>query len=383
MSPSGQRRQRRSPHELDKLAVEAAHLTYEDGLGTVVVARRLNLRGSRDVASLLQRAKRLVDVSVLPRGQVPVLDLELAKKLCRILRLRHAYVVRTEGSSGLASPDPTTRRNATTDLHRALGHVAGDHLLTIIRPGDNIGVCAGRGVGYTIERIRAVLTESDATALRLEASHGRVFSLAGGVFLPTWTENGLQYLDNADYNADVLATALRWDRTLCCVRAFRRDEASRDATIERDAKHLLNKRLGLHIALYGATILDEDHYLRRIQDDPQVEAIEPERALLDEIASDEHAPAAVLDHCEHFYPAADLSQRQKKKVQGLVTRLNQKSVSADPDIVNAAGERILVAGGPRKLPALSILTRTEWRGPRPTTLITDKRTAHELLSFSL
>jgi len=41
---------------------------------------------------------------------------------------------------------------------------------------------------------------------------------------------------------------------------------------------------------------------------------------------------------------------------------------------------MLVAGGTPKLAALTELTNPEWPGPRPTTLITDVRTADVLLA---
>src|SRR5436305_10788954 len=86
-------RAKRSPTELDELAVQTARLTYEQGLNAEAVAARLGLRGTRDVNMMLQRAKTLVEVTVAPVGRVLPQDYELAELLKSALDLRRAYVV--------------------------------------------------------------------------------------------------------------------------------------------------------------------------------------------------------------------------------------------------------------------------------------------------
>ncbi len=377
------RHAKRSPGELDALAVKTARLTYEQDLDAEVVAMQLGLRGKRDVNALLQRAKGLVAVTVAPVDRVLPQDYELAEQLKNALDLRHAFVVSVPAPGVADDQDPDEAWKASRSLHEALGRVAGEFLLMIVRSGDKIGVCAGRGVGYTVEHISKNL-KRDANAPRPSELNGQVYSLGGGSFLEAYTRGERLNLYIADYNAHGLASALGSQRFLCAARAYRPTQSSRDVTIKEDARHLADEELVLDIALYGAAVVDRDHYvLRMSDDDPQVGAISDERDELMRITAD--TPTAVLDHCERFYAASDVPKELQGAVEDVVTGLNHRVVSAHPELVSRARERILVGGGAEKLAALLELTQPSWRnglGPTPTALITDSETAKAMLGRS-
>lgn len=377
------RRAKRSPSELEQLAVQTARLTFEQGLDAEAVAAQLGLRGKRDVNALLQRAKALVAVTVALVDQVLPQDYELARQLKSALDLRHAFVVIVPTPGVADDRDPDEAWKASRRLHKALGRAAGEFLLMILRPGDKIGVCAGGGVGYTVEHVSKNLNR-DVDAPPPSELHGQVYSLGGGSFLEAYTRGERLNLFIADYNAHGLATALGSQRFLCAARAYRPTEQSRDLTIEEDAPHLADKELVLDIALYGAAVVDRDHYvLRMSDDDPQVAAISKERERLMRITAD--TPTAVLDHCERFYPASDVPTELQDTVEEIVTGLNDRVVSAHPELLSRARERILVGGGAQKLAALLELTQPSWRngpGPKPTALITDSETAKAILDRS-
>jgi hypothetical protein len=131
------------------------------------------------------------------------------------------------------------------------------------------------------------------------------------------------------------------------------------------------------IVVYGASVVAADHYVLRIhRDDPQAQAIEDRRDDLTRIAAED--PTAMIDHCEHFYRCSRTPPELETDVDDVVRWLNDRVVSASPDVVMRAKERILVAGGQDKIAALVELTNHEWSGPRPTTLITDSQTAQVL-----
>lgn len=373
---TSQRRQRRSSEELDRLAREAARLVLEERRDENDVARELELSGDRrEVRGLLRRAEKLVRVHVtdIAREPAPLND-NLGQELARKIGLSCALVVRL----------PTRRAPQTdhdwlageTGLHEELGRVAAGHLLAIVRPRDAIGVCGGRGVGYTIEHVHQT---RDLMRHPAYGGEGPAVSLAGGVFVPTWTETaGLKHVDNADFNALRLSHALNRPRKLCCVRGFRPDEESRDATVQRDAKHFVDET-PIDIVVYGAGVVDSCHYLQRITDDPQADAVSEVRERLRMLTDEPRTAAVVIDHCEHFYIAAT-PEEHRAQITEIVDELNAMIVAITPERIKNAPERLLVAGGERKLPALLPLVGDEWDGPRPTTLITDQETAETLIN---
>ena len=323
---------------------------------------------------LLKRAEHLVRVHVtdIAREPPPLSD-KLGQALARKIGLSCALVVRVpprrrHGDQGSLRID--------SELHEDLGRVAAKHLLAIVRPRDAVAVCAGRGVGYTVEHVDHTPHLEGHPAY---SGEGPILSLAGGVFVPTWSAAGLKHLDNADLNALRLSHALGRTRKLCYVRGYRPDEDSRDATIAMDAEHFVDGTQ-IDIVLYGAGVVDSSHYIQRITDDPQADAISDVRQRLRRFTDRPSTSAVVIDHCEHFYVAPERCPAdQRDEVTEIVDELNRMIVAIPPERIKNAPERMLVAGGHHKLPALLQLLSDEWDGPRPTTLVTDEQTAEALI----
>jgi len=86
----------------------------------------------------------------------------------------------------------------------------------------------------------------------------------------------------------------------------------------------------------------------------------------------------VIDVCEHYLVSDDVPTALRPVVEGVVERLNDRVVAVAPGILARTRERVLVAGGRYKLPAV-LATLTAVPAMRPTTLVTDEWTARRLL----
>jgi DNA-binding transcriptional regulator LsrR (DeoR family) len=374
--PIDHRNSRRPGPALDRLAVECARLTYEHGLSRSQVQERIDVRDQRDYKGLLDRARSLIEVTVTEIDDVvPPVDTRLGVRLTALLGA-HAIVIDVDEPTHVEGMDP---REPGRYLHDQLGRAAAERLLIIARAEDRIAVCSGRGVGYTVEHVARRPQHLRAQPSKNGDRAGEVVSLAGGIFLKAWEQGpGLQHLDNADHNAERLAETLGRQAQLCAARAYRGSKDDRDLTIAMDAHHLTDAGTAIDIALYGAGVVDEGHYLLRITDDPQARAIEPERTALRQLLADARHHGTIVDHCEHFYGVAGALPADPR-VYALARSLNEKIVAASPDVIERARERMLVAGGRQKRKALMPLGSDDWRGPRPTTLVTDRATALALL----
>ncbi|MGH9226200.1 MAG: hypothetical protein ACRD2W_20985 [Acidimicrobiales bacterium] len=83
-------------------------------------------------------------------------------------------------------------------------------------------------------------------------------------------------------------------------------------------------------------------------------ATEPVRAQLDRLATEvwPEAPAAVIDICEHYLVGDDVPAGLRAVVEEVVAALNARVVSVAPSILGRTRERVLVAGGRCKFPAV-------------------------------
>jgi DNA-binding transcriptional regulator LsrR (DeoR family) len=286
----------------------------------------------------------------------PVRD--VADEVARVAGIRRAAVASTSGDPNLSD----------ADLHQRLGDLAARFLWeSSLRPGDRIGVGPGRGVGCTVHELSPLVPE------RVPYAGYHIFALTGctvGSRFPHRPE-----IQDADHNAEGMARNLRageddWSRvTPVHLPVFL--PAERDLLDPPPA----GPPLELDIAVYGCGVLSHGHHLVSCRS----RATESVHGELDRLARDvwPHAPAAVIDICEH-YLVGDVPAELRPLVQEIVDRLNERVVSVAPSILARTRERVLVAGGRYKFPAI-LAALTAVPAMQPTTLVTDEWTARRLL----
>ena len=365
---------KRSQEERDAIGVLAAKLNYEDGLSLEEVLVRLQERGfdvrsPRDVGIAIRRAidNQLCRVRVDVFADASALS-GLSDELSRATGIRRALVASTASDANLSDGD----------LHRRLGDLAARFLWdSSLRPGDRIGVGPGRGVGCTVHELSPLVPE------RLPYAGYRIYALTGGTTgspSPDWAD-----IVDADHNAEGLARNLRagaadWANvTPVHLPIF--VPAERDPVLAIVAPHLLDPppsgaSLDLDIAVYGCGVLAPGHHVVTFRS----HSTEPVQAELDVLAREvwPQAPSAVIDVCEHYLVAEDVPAALRPTVEAVVRRMNDRVVAVSPGILARARERVLVAGGRYKFPAV-LATLTAVPAMRPTTLVTDEWTARRLL----
>lgn len=366
---------RRMPAEIARLAIEAVRLQREEGLSTAEVLVALQHQGekitnTRYVRFLLDRAKDLVDIRVEPVLGPPDLDEQLGRQLSRRTGIKHVVVVMYEEAKDATRAQAVRQ---SKELHQALGAAAANRLIQALRDNDKIAVGAGRAVSSTIK----ALIDAELNP----RFHGlSVTSLGGGMLRAPFAPRETIELVDADYNAAQLAIALGVPVarvSLCYLPAFAPPDTCNDL-IDIVAPHL--RDLKADLLLYGGGVVDESHYLLRM-DDPQTQVIRAQADQLKRILK-RHRPA-VIDFCDEFFIAPGLPEDLVGEVQGIVIALREAAIRIAPAELGRPAERILVAGGLRKIEALTLLIDADWEGPRPTTLVTDRRTAQALLARHL
>lgn len=365
---------KRSNEERDAIGILAAKLYYEEGRSLEDVQVRLaergfDVRSTRDVGLAIRRAidNHLCKVRVEVFAEASALA-GLSDELAHAAGIRRAMVAAT----------PPDGKLSDGDLHLRLGDLAARFLWeSSLRPGDRIGVGPGRGVGSTVHELSPLVPE------RLPYAGYRIYALTGatlGAPSPDWVD-----IVDADHNAEGLARHLRagpedWDNvTPVHLPIF--VPADRDAVLAIVAPHLLDPPptgppLDLDVAVYGCGVLSPGHHVVSFRS-RATESVQDDLELL---ARDvwPQAPSAVIDVCEHYVVGDDVPVGLRPVVEGVVQRLNDRVVAVAPGILARAKERILVAGGRYKFPAV-LATLTSLPEMRPTTLVTDEWTARRLL----
>ena len=370
---------KRSNEERDSIGVLAAKLYYEEGRSLEEVQERLSERGfdvrsARDVGLAIRRAidNQLCKVRVDVFAEASPLA-DLSDELARAAGLRRALVAATSDAGRDAGIDDG-------DLHRRLGDLAARFLWdSSLRPGDRIGVGPGRGVGCTIHELSPLVPE------RLSYGGYRIYALTGGTTgspSPDWAD-----ILDADHNAEGMARHLRagpddWANvTPVHLPIF--VPSGRDSVLSIVAPHLLDPppdgagpALELDVALYGCGVLSHGHHLVTFRS----RSTESVREQLDRLGREvwPQAPSAVIDICEHYLVGEDVPPSLRGLVEDVVAELNERVVAVAPSILGRARERVLVAGGRYKFPAV-VAALTKVPEMRPTTLVTDEWTARRLL----
>ena len=302
-----------------------------------------------------------MNIHVTPVAVEPDLNDELGRELRKRTGARRALVVNN------------CDEDDSDAMHACLGAAAAHFLVDVLRDGDKIAVAAGRAVNATIKELRR--------QPELDAGLGAglsVISLGGGMLrTPFAPQNALDLVD-ADYNAALLAIALCVPVArvnLCYLPAFAPPARCADL-INIVAPHL--RKLKADVLLYGCGVVDDAHYLLRMED-PQTQVIRPQAEKLRRVVKQYRG--AVVDFCDEFFVAPTVPRDLLDEVRDIVTALRKAAIRIEPLELAKPAERILVAGGRRKLEALALLTDESWaEGPRPTTIVTDSGTATALLS---
>ena len=378
---------------LDDLAVEVARLFYEQGLSAEAIyadlaRRRYDVRSARDVRLLLERARPLISVRVT-RADTPVQTNELlAEELVRNTSLRSAIVAKCNGLATDAdlflSDRPEDQERAARegdDLHRCLGVVAADYLWRIIGDGDRIGVGPGRGTGFTVDALVKLASHRP----RRFKKKLHVLSLTGGIVRQSLSPRERTSSLDSDQLTQRLAEALQAEVSFVELPLFlepQRVGLTKDDIVAATwARYLLegDPARPPTVALFGINTLNERHYLLQRRDTaqlrPETRIIEPELDRLREVLP--QCPQAVLDVCVRFIVGV-VNESCRKSAEEIVEGLNSKVVSIAFAKLDKAEQKIVVAGGADKYPAiLSLLT--DPLEIHATTLVTDDATAGRLV----
>lgn len=377
---------RRSKKELDRLAVEVARLTFEKHLSPQRIYEALkkaeDVRSARDVRLLLDRAcdneRPLIKVTVSPIDPATPVDDDLSDELAKVTGLRRVFVGKTGNLAGQTLGEHTDPaivaafRREDHDLHKQLAGIAARHVWGHLRDGDTIAVAPGRGPGFTIDALAARAQTHPKAFEQL-----KVVSLAGGI---SRLEDEYAETENVDADNNAGKLAARLDAELRVVQLALFLTPPTEEVIRRtEALYLLGEEgLRIDVAILGFGLLNEEHYLLRVGPHrlrPDTRIVKPELDDLRDIL--ETCPTAIIDLC-HYFGVGDVSDDCAPVAADIVARLNAKSVTVKPSVLNAATEKVLVGGGRQKYPALRALL-TNPGEVRVTTLVTDELTAKLLL----
>jgi len=163
--------------EKNELAAQVSELCYIAGQKKGEIAKLLNLADYRAVNRYLEYAKHtgIVTISIDPlAAQTPISrprrDEELEYELRTLFGLDGAVVgnVKTKKDYDIDEDDK---------LHRALGKLLSGYLQPIVRSGDHIGICGGRGTWHFAESLRLASRRAPLPqeGITITALAGRVY----------------------------------------------------------------------------------------------------------------------------------------------------------------------------------------------------------------
>jgi DNA-binding transcriptional regulator LsrR (DeoR family) len=381
---------KRSADELRDLAIEASRLIYEENMTARQAMEMLQrngheVRGERDVRRLAQRARDpsnpLVRVRVEPVEQPSAEELQdLAVSLMKASGLRSVLITRSPLSNekDFSSSDERQRRRAYTDsdqLHYRLGRLAAQHLWDRVRDGDILAVGGGRAPGYTVEWLERMVQPG----WRLD--HVEVVSLAARFGEKEWGNVDVQRKLDADDLTDRLGKIVAND-----YKAWPVEFALASQPTREDSK-LLSKRAPQivgetwdepatpELAVFGvSTVIDGHPLLTR---NAFTKGIEP---ILERAQQQLSGEARLADVCNHYWVVGDERDDNYGEQCRIAEALNKVCIAIAPSKLALAKDKVLVAGGAQKYPAILSLLEGGDNLPKPTTLVTDQAIAERLLS---
>jgi len=371
---------RKSPEELDRLAVEAVRLTYEDELERDEVAARLGMQRHK-VAEFLVRARRkgLVALRTADPG-LPVIEHATSARLERASGIRTVVAVKATPRASFRAATgeadiPDTPASPDRFLHRMVAAGAATLLWDRFRDGDKIAVGAGRGVRFTVEALRehAVSRPRTFTGIRIVSLTGNPpvrrdpdelasDAIAAALASVLDVVDGVEQV-NSTYVADSPRAALRSVRSQLMAPTWAPDGIAPD------------------IALIGLGVLDARHHL--ITSARTEQQLAPVRSILQRL-EDQVFPvssSAVMDIYDTFWLREGvLPGRLGTSAKRLVDQLNSKIVGVPRPKLDQVREKVLIAGGAHKYEGiLAFLRQRDAIAVHPTVFVTDADTAHKLL----
>src|SRR6266545_3063874 len=370
---SPDRSSKRSVDELNDLAVDAARLVYEQGLSAVEAADRLKqarrpVRGARDVRLLTQRARNPRNPLIRVRverltGEADQNLIELGIRLAKATGLREALIDRADDAPADGSPpsgDASTREDAYAEsdrLHYRLAALAARYVWGRLREGDCIGIGGGRAPTYVTEWLEK-----------------------------EWGTGDVERKFDADDLLDRLGNSLAKDFKAWPVEFALASHPQREAPdiIAARAPQLIGDlwegpRVP-DIAVFGVGVVSTGYPPLESQS-TYTKGIE---TILEELKRRiDDAPTGPMlgDVCNHFWVLGERTEAGFRALDAIAQRLNNICISIPPSKLDKAADKILVAGGEQKYPAVRMLLS----GPgntvvRPTVLATDEKTALRLLA---
>ena len=302
---------------------------------------------------------------------------ELARKtsiwrarVARVIGADHAYTA--EFRDNPASRSAQTAYDASDALHRALGEVAADLLLSLINPHMVVGLASGRAVGFAVARLEELEKRTPAWFTGYKSL--RIVSLCGGTRVGRWglaTGRDFDADGNAYYLSEVLKVPL----------------ANRNymhGWISRTSEPTPEVKLTLDLALVGLGVLNTQHHFLRHSAEVQ---LGPMAEPLDTIRKCQRADPDLLDSISEIghrvFPAGPRKSLSRELITA-IDAINREIRAVPVEKIRDARQTILIAGGAQKLNGLfNLITGECPEAPVSVgnlTLITDSWTAREILS---
>jgi DNA-binding transcriptional regulator LsrR (DeoR family) len=309
---------------------------------------------------------------------------ELENQLRQRFPLRDAVVV--DVSVLRPGPDAPMDRaehdRHDNQVHEALGAWAARVFMSLMRPGDVLGVGGGRGPYYAVRNCR----------FRGGLDHPQVVvSLSGQMSANVWGE--VARLEVASMDADQVASRLGGE---VGAKDVIRVNAPIASARPRGRKGARIRIASVTLALIGIGALAGGHRLRHYEQSQELESV---RSLLKSLCQRAQALDAdwgeedgvqrhwVADLCNHLFLTTSGSADWKKvgkadrtEMERAVRELNSRFLSPEPaDFVEVCrrGGVVAVAGGRHKVTAVSHVLRQS--PPWVSHLVTDNYIAHQVL----
>jgi DNA-binding transcriptional regulator LsrR (DeoR family) len=303
-------------------------------------------------------------------------------RLAEVAGLRSVRLTRSELSSekDYASSDEGQRRQAYVDsdrLHGRLGWLAAQHVWARIQEGDCIAVSGGRAPAYTVETLKRMV------GAQWRLGRIQVVSLSARFGEKEWGTDDVERKFDADDLLDRLGGSLAKEYQPWPVEFALASQPTREARdiIAKRAPQFADEPWGEpplpDIALFGVSVVHAGHPLLAPSSKAYTKGIE---RILNDVKQQRRGDAFLADVCNYYWVAgeeeAENFQEQRRNAQ----RLNEVCIAISPAKLDQAKEKVLVAGGAQKYPAILALLKGDGALFKPTTLVTDQAIAERLIT---
>jgi DNA-binding transcriptional regulator LsrR (DeoR family) len=262
---------------------------------------------------------------------------------------------------------------SSDELHRCLGEVAGELLLQNLRKNITIGVSSGRGVGFTVEKLRELIKRTPSWGEGFDNIH--LVSLCGGSHVGMW-----EYTNSRDFDADENVFALS---TLLKVPRKNISYTTGPVAVNRkNQPSAYRNSLNPDLVITGLGELNNQHPYFRDRNELQLKGMtDPMRRLVEWQAMNPELLYCIAEIVLRLYPIGEKGISVEFK--DTIEEINDTILAVAPEKIRNAGDIILIAGGIQKLKALSgvLLGKNPGIPIEKTnlTLVTDAWTAEQVL----